>query len=85
MKMRVDYLDVAGIRWTVNGNDNPDGSRTYNIEQVQLAVLMDIRQELNRLNSLLRCTNFLNIPHDLKKLRIATERKHTKKAKPCPQ
>lgn len=32
-------------------------------EQVQLALLMDIRDELRRLNGLLHCPNFTGIPH----------------------
>lgn len=35
---------------------------------------MDIRVELQRLNSLLHCSNFQAIPHKLDRIRIATAR-----------
>lgn len=37
-------------------------------EQVQVAVLMDIRDELQKLNSHLRCYNFTRIPQVLDKI-----------------
>lgn len=43
-------------------NDN-SGDVTW--DGCKLAVLMDIRDELQRLNNLLRCTNFLAIPRKL--------------------
>lgn len=39
-------------------NDMRDGAT--------VAVLMDIREELQRLNSLLHCSNFIGIPRTLK-------------------
>ena len=44
-------------------------------------VLMDIRDELKRLNNLLHCSNFTGIPHTLTKIRINTT-KRKRKAKP---
>jgi hypothetical protein len=44
-------------------------------EKVGVSVLMDIRDELKRLNSLLACPNFLRIPVALDAIR-----KNTKKA-----
>lgn len=38
-------------------------------ERVAIAVLMDIRDELKRLNGLLHCRNFLAIPHKLDAIR----------------
>lgn len=40
-------------------------------EGAQLAVLMDIRDELQTLNRLLHCVNFQNIPHKLDRIEIA--------------
>lgn len=37
-------------------------------EQVQVAVLMDIRDELKRLNALLHCHRFVGIPKTLDRL-----------------
>lgn len=36
--------------------------------QVQAAVLMDIRDELQKLNSMLSCPNFMGMPHVLKRI-----------------
>lgn len=41
-------------------------------EQVSVAVLMDIRDELKKLNTLLHCQNFIEIPRSLKKIRTNT-------------
>lgn len=48
---------------------------------VPIAVLMDIRDELQQLNGLLRCNNFLAIPSELRTIRRnTTKRKYTKRA-----
>lgn len=49
-------------------------------ESIHAAILMDIRDELKRLNSLLHCSNFLQIPFTLSKIR-----KNTTKKKPGPK
>jgi hypothetical protein len=41
-------------------------------EQVQVAVLMDLRDELKRLNALLHCSNFTAIPNILRAVRSNT-------------
>lgn len=46
-------------------NDAPN----FTWEQVQIEVLMDIRDELQRLNSLLHCPNFMAIPSKLDAIR----------------
>ena len=59
---------------------NPDG--TLQNDRVQIAVLMDIRDELQTLNFIFRCKNFVNLPHTLnridrrlrKKLKLQGER-----------
>lgn len=37
-----------------------------------IAVLMDIRDELKKLNCLLSCSNFTGIPHTLKRIQTNT-------------
>lgn len=47
----------ANVRWVVDQNDGSvfrDGA--------QLAVLQDIRDELQKLNTVFRCDNFLSLP-----------------------
>ena len=49
-------------------------------EQVHAAILMDIRDELQKLNRLLGCENFLDIPSLLRMIRANTAK--PKKRKP---
>lgn len=58
----------ANIDWTL-----PENLQTW--DQVVVAVLMDVRNELRRLNSVLHCPNFLAIPHKLDKIQRNTKRK----------
>jgi hypothetical protein len=52
-------------------------------EEVSTGVLMDIRDELQTLNRLLGCKNFLEIPQTLKKICMQTKkRKYVRKPKP---
>lgn len=48
------------VAWWV-ADDNGQTS----LMQAQLAVLMDVRDELKKLNGLLHCPNFQNIPRKL--------------------
>jgi hypothetical protein len=52
------------VNWSI-----PEQGQTLNIEQAQLAVLMDLRDELQKLNALLHCHNFTNIPNVLRAIR----------------
>lgn len=49
------------------------------IEQAHLAVLMDIRDELKRLNGTIHCHNFLAIPRKLDEIRRNTAKPRKKK------
>ena len=53
---------------------NADG-KTLSWDKVPIAVLMDIRRELRRLNATLACSNFLSIPRSLRAIKANTERK----------
>lgn len=44
----------------------------------QIAVLMDIRDELKKLNDLLGCRNFINIPLSLNQIEENTRRRKRK-------
>jgi hypothetical protein len=50
--------------WQVAEQDG----RVESWEAAQVAVLMDIRDELKRLNSLLHCGNFIAIPSKLERI-----------------
>jgi hypothetical protein len=47
---------------------NSDGNLT-SWDYVKIAVLMDIRDELQKLNGILSCQNFTNIPTTLRGIR----------------
>jgi len=61
-----------------NGNWNlSDLDKNYGLphSQIQIAVLMDIRDELKILNNLLGCRNFTDIPFILREIRQNTKRR----------
>lgn len=60
---------------------NTDGTITW--ERVDTALLMDIRDELQTLNRIFQCQNFLEIPRVLRAIRrnTAKPRKRKQKAK----
>jgi len=49
--------------------------RVTQSEHVTWALLMDIRDELKRLNSVLHCSSFLDIPHKLDVIKRNTTKK----------
>lgn len=59
----------AGINWNVT--DEAGNLHTAMRDAVTIAVLIDIRDELMRLNALLHCHNFTGIPTTLKSIRHA--------------
>ena len=60
-------------RWIVS--DSQDSSNVSSWDQIQCAILMDIRDELQRLNRLLHCGNFQAIPRHLSRIQLNTNRK----------
>ena len=56
----------------------PDGP-TVHYEAVQVAILMDIRDELQTLNRLLRCDNFIGIPNQLRRIATNTTKPRRKR------
>lgn len=64
------------VNWTVA--DEQGGVPTW--ERVTIAVLMDIRDELQLLNRLLHCRNFQNIPRKLDRIGRNTTKPVRKRA-----
>lgn len=54
---------------------------SYSYDAAHLAVLMDLRDELKRLNRLLHCPNFIEIPRILREIRRNTTRRKRKAVK----
>jgi hypothetical protein len=59
------------LNWSVAD----DSGSTRSWDEVQVAVLMDIRDELKRLNTLLHCSNFVEIPSILRTIKRNTIKK----------
>lgn len=53
MSKLVNYNVVKDVLWKIWQTDDA----SYNENQVELAVLMDIRSELKRLNTVMQCPN----------------------------
>ncbi len=66
--MRVPHETVRNTAWSVWKDD----SNTYDADQVQRAILLDIREELRTLNRVFACPNFLQIPRVLRSIRRNT-------------
>lgn len=77
--MSVDTRN-AGWVWEVRTHDN-----TYKDDKhyrmASLAVLMDIRDEMRRLNAVFACPNFLAVPHRLAAIEKNTRNPRRKAAK----
>jgi hypothetical protein len=57
-----------------------EGGTVPTWERVNLAVLMDIRDELKRLNAAIYCRDFLAIPSTLRRISANTAKPRKKKA-----
>ena len=62
-------VTMPNRNWTVA---NEEG-QCPNVDLAHLALLMDIRRELQTLNWLLACPRFMGIPTDLWRARVAVE------------
>ena len=56
----------------------PDVGTGISLDHAKLAVLMDLRDELKRLNGLLHCSNFIDIPRVLSQIRKNTTKSRRK-------
>ena len=65
--------------WRLNPNTQTGVVTTA---EAQLAVLMDLRDELKWLNDLLHCSNFVGIPQTLRMIQQHTKPKPKPKKKP---
>ncbi len=69
--------------WNCGGVREPNGTISgVPWDGVHAAILMDIRDELKKLNTLLHCNNFTAIPHTLNSIRKNTTKKRRKVKKP---
>ena len=67
--MKLTRRDTRNLEFDLSGvTKNPDGSRLWATESMHAAILMDIRDELHQLNSLLGCRNFTSLPQVMKRI-----------------
>lgn len=73
---------MAGTHQRSNRNwfVNDDNGEVTTWDQVSVAVLMDIRHELQRLNNVFQCANFLAIPAKLDRIDTNTRKKRRRRA-----
>lgn len=76
MRKSRPHSAVAGTTWSIWQNE--DG--TYAIDQATLAVLIDIREELKKINATLRCPSTQGIPRYLRRISANTAKPRKKKA-----
>lgn len=62
-----------------NWNLGDDSKQIESTEYVTFALLMDIRDELQRMNAILHCSNFIQLPHTLKIIEKNTRKRVYKK------
>lgn len=71
MNKSVPYEEAKNNKW----NLWVDSNNKYTADQALLAVMMDIRGELQKINRTLSCRNTLDIPHLLRQIQRNTRRK----------
>lgn len=64
MAKEIPARQKFGTEWNIWQQD--DG--TFYTDQIQLVLLMEIREELKTLNRLLNCRRFVGIPHTLSRI-----------------
>lgn len=57
----------------------PDVNNCCSWEQIQAAILMDIRDELKRMNGIFHCPNAIDIPNILRRIDRNTKKPRKKK------
>ncbi len=62
-----------------NGVVPKERSGSYSYDSAQLVVLIDIRDELQALNRLLACPNFIGIPRTLRRISANTAKPRKRK------
>lgn len=72
----VDRDGLRNVNWHVWQED--DGK--YGNDAVMRAIMLDIREELKRLNRVLNCPNFIEVPAILRAIKQNTKKRRKPKA-----
>lgn len=66
---KLSRFQTAGKNWNINGIVDSDGClKVDSMTDVNVALLMDIREELRRLNAVFACRNFQEVPTILRRI-----------------
>lgn len=79
---KVRYTEVGGWDVSTTITHHDDGHDTTDTERIMMCTLLVIRDELKKLNRLLYCQNFIDIPRKLDAIRRNTQAKNKKPRKP---
>lgn len=63
---KLNRSETRNLTFSLGVATREDGSRVWNYDAMHTALLMDIRDELQKLNALLACPSFLGIPATLR-------------------
>lgn len=70
------------VDWNLpEGTPNSKGGNTHRWDSIHAAILMDLRDELKRLNSRIQCHEFIGIPRVLRAIQRNTAKKKKKAAR----
>lgn len=67
--LRKSCSDLAGSNWWIQATQGERGSFILTPDRIQIVLLWEALQEMKRLNTLLHCSNFTNIPRDLRAIK----------------
>ena len=67
MALKKTATEKYGVDWQLTSSD--EAGRIWSHDRIQIILLQEIRDELQQLNALLHCQNFLTLPRELRGLR----------------
>lgn len=81
--MKISELAIGNFDFGSDIRRTDNGSKVGPYEAWQLVALHEILVELRKLNTLLHCGNFVNVPHKLERIaKNTTKPKRRRKVKP---
>lgn len=67
---RMNTRDIRDTDWNVTIDGN-----SWSHDQIHMALLVDIRRELKKLNAVFACPNFLEVPRTLRDIKRNTAKR----------
>lgn len=69
------------LNWNLPEGVRSAGRNVHSWDSIHSALLMDIRDQLQALNALLHCANFVSIPSTLRGIRRDVQRRRQRKVR----